>query len=88
MIQTLQGPQPKPQTLSPQTSFLIQLPSRDTSQVWMAAEVHWLLWAYLLEFRQLPVRPAVWVASCLFLLAHINVLREVRRGKGPKAHAA
>eukprot|EP00439_Symbiodinium_sp_Y106_P023391 s448_g2.t2 len=44
--------------------------------VWMAAEVHWLLWAYLLEFRQLPVRPAVWVASCLFLVAHINVLRE------------
>ncbi|OLQ15257.1 GPI mannosyltransferase 1 [Symbiodinium microadriaticum] len=56
--------------------------------VWMAAEVHWLLWAYLLEFRQLPVRPAVWVASCLFLLAHINVLCEVRRGTGPKAHAA
>ena len=64
-----------------------QLPSLD-SQVWMAAEVHWLLWAYLLEFRQLPVRPAVWVASCLFLLAHINVLCEVRRGTGPKAHAA
>ncbi|CAJ1342950.1 unnamed protein product [Effrenium voratum] len=42
--------------------------------LWMAAEIHWLLWAYLLEFRQLPVRPGVWLASCGFLAAQLHLL--------------
>ncbi|CAK0814791.1 unnamed protein product [Prorocentrum cordatum] len=46
--------------------------------LWAAAEVHWLLWAYLLEFRGFPVRPAVWGASCLLLAAHLRVLAALR----------
>lgn len=56
--------------------------------VWAAAEVHWLLWAYLLEFREWPVRPGVWGASCLFLGAHMLVLRELRRSATDRRPAA
>eukprot|EP00434_Breviolum_minutum_P044175 symbB.v1.2.039424.t1/scaffold6555.1/size17125/2 len=31
--------------------------------IWMVAEVHWLLWAYFLEFKGLPLRPVVWIAA-------------------------
>eukprot|EP00929_Paragymnodinium_shiwhaense_P010067 TRINITY_DN11454_c0_g1_i2.p1 TRINITY_DN11454_c0_g1~~TRINITY_DN11454_c0_g1_i2.p1 ORF type:complete len:392 (-),score=31.52 TRINITY_DN11454_c0_g1_i2:349-1524(-) len=47
--------------------------------VWALAEVHWLLWAYLLEFRKLPVAPVVWLASCVFFAAHLNVARTFLR---------
>lgn len=49
--------------------------------LWAVAEVHWLLWAYLLEFRGWPVRPGVWGASCIFLLAHMNIMVELRRSR-------
>lgn len=29
---------------------------------WVAMQVHWLLWAYLLEFKGFPLRPVVWMA--------------------------
>lgn len=47
--------------------------------LWVLAEVHWLLWAYFLEFRQWPVRPVVWCGSCIFLWAHLNLLLEIWR---------
>ncbi|CAE7458038.1 PIGM [Symbiodinium pilosum] len=56
--------------------------------VWMLAEVHWLLWAYLLEFRKLPVRPVVWMASLIFFAAHLHILREVWRSSQVKVHAS
>mmetsp|Transcript_8911 Transcript_8911/g.23137 ORF Transcript_8911/g.23137 Transcript_8911/m.23137 type:complete len:416 (-) Transcript_8911:28-1275(-) len=46
--------------------------------IWAAAEVHWLLWAYLLEFRRLPVRPMVWFASCIFFGAHLALIWELQ----------
>jgi len=46
---------------------------------WVGAEIHWLLWAYLLEFRKWPVRPVVWAGSCIFLAAHLHVLVQVRQ---------
>lgn len=41
---------------------------------WAAAEVHWLAWAYLLEFRHFPVAHIVWIASCIFFAAEVNLL--------------
>merc|ERR1711937_677841 len=40
--------------------------------LWALAEVHWLCWAYFLEFRQWPVALGVWGASLAFLMAEIN----------------
>ncbi|CAG9463983.1 unnamed protein product [Pedinophyceae sp. YPF-701] len=38
---------------------------------WAAAQLHWLLWAYVLEFRGVEaVRPVVWIGSLLLLCAH------------------
>jgi len=54
--------------------------------LWAVGEVHWLLWAYLLEFRRWPVRPGVWGASCAFLAAHLWLLSEIRHSA--RLHAA
>lgn len=43
----------------------LSLSLRRSLLLWMLAEVHWLLWAYLLEFKGLPLRPAVWMARKL-----------------------
>jgi len=42
--------------------------------IWILCQLHWLFWAYLLEFRQLPVVYAVWAASWIFLAANIYLL--------------
>lgn len=40
---------------------------------------HWLLWAYLLEFRGAGVHLAVWGASLAFLAAHVWLVCELVR---------
>ncbi|XP_065863637.1 GPI mannosyltransferase 1 [Euphorbia lathyris] len=40
--------------------------------MWMGAQIHWLFWAYLLEFKGKNVFLQVWVASITFLV--INTL--------------
>jgi len=47
--------------------------------LWVVAEVHWLLWAYLLEFRRLEVAAFVWLASCAFLAAEGRLLSVLLR---------
>lgn len=42
--------------------------------VWMASQVHWLMWAYLLEFKGQNVFLQLWVASLMFLAANTWVL--------------
>jgi GPI mannosyltransferase 1 subunit M len=42
--------------------------------VWMAAQVHWLMWAYLLEFEGRQVFLGVWAASMVFLCANTWLL--------------
>eukprot|EP00890_Picochlorum_soloecismus_P005392 jgi/Picsp_1/5854/NSC_03213-R1_gpi mannosyltransferase 1 len=42
--------------------------------IWSLGLGHWLAWAYLLEFQGHAVYFAVWLASILFLLAHVNLL--------------
>lgn len=37
---------------------------------WVAAQLHWLAWAYALEFRGAPVHLALWGASVAFLAAN------------------
>ncbi|TXG73612.1 hypothetical protein EZV62_002191 [Acer yangbiense] len=42
--------------------------------VWMGAQSHWLMWAYLLEFKGRNVFVQLWLASILFLAANTFVL--------------
>uniref|UniRef100_A0A061S429 GPI mannosyltransferase 1 n=2 Tax=Tetraselmis sp. GSL018 TaxID=582737 RepID=A0A061S429_9CHLO len=46
---------------------------------WLAAQLHWLGWAYLLEFQGMPVYAAVWFASCVFLGANAWLIVELMR---------
>jgi phosphatidylinositol glycan class M len=49
---------------------------------WVLCQLHWLFWAYLLEFQGLAVHLFVWFASILFLGANtfliVQLLRAVR----------
>ncbi|KAI3875807.1 hypothetical protein MKX03_023730 [Papaver bracteatum] len=47
--------------------------------VWMCAQVHWLMWGYLLEFKGKNVFIQLWLASILFLAANTWVLVMVIR---------
>ncbi|CAA6668567.1 unnamed protein product [Spirodela intermedia] len=42
--------------------------------VWMGSQLHWLMWAYLLEFKGKNVFIQLWAASIIFLLANAYVL--------------
>ncbi|XP_024403384.1 GPI mannosyltransferase 1 [Physcomitrium patens] len=42
--------------------------------VWTAAQVHWLGWAYLLEFRGYNVFFQLWTASLIFFAATVGIL--------------
>lgn len=42
--------------------------------IWMGSQVHWLLWAYLLEFKGWNVFLQLWLASIVFLVANTSVL--------------
>lgn len=42
--------------------------------VWVAAQIHWLSWAYLLEFKGINVFVQLWLASIIFLVANTYVL--------------
>ncbi|KAK9092492.1 hypothetical protein Syun_027403 [Stephania yunnanensis] len=45
--------------------------------VWMGAQIHWLMWGYLLEFKGKNVFIPLWVASLLFLAANTWVLVKI-----------
>lgn len=57
------------------------------STAWAVAQLQWLGWAYLLEFRRRPVRPAVFAASSAFLAAHLWLALELWRCVRPAAAA-
>lgn len=42
--------------------------------LWVAAQIHWLSWAYLLEFKGINVYVQLWLASIVFLVANTCVL--------------
>lgn len=42
--------------------------------VWMVAQLHWLFWGYLLEFKGKNVFIQLWLASIAFLAANTYVL--------------
>lgn len=47
--------------------------------LWMAAQIHWLMWGYLLEFKGKNVFLQLWMASLLFLAANTFVLIKIIR---------
>ncbi|KAK1303987.1 GPI mannosyltransferase 1 [Acorus calamus] len=47
--------------------------------LWMGAQIHWLMWGYLLEFKGLNVFIPLWFASILFLFSNTWVLIKVIR---------
>lgn len=42
--------------------------------LWTAAQLHWLIWAYALEFRGYTVFFQLWLASLMFFIANVLVL--------------
>ena len=50
---------------------------------WVIAQLHWLLWGYLLEFQGLPVYLSLWFASLLFLGANTWVMVELMHSFRP-----
>ncbi|MED6123697.1 hypothetical protein PIB30_051614 [Stylosanthes scabra] len=46
---------------------------------WIGAQIHWLMWGYLLEFKGKNVFFELWVASLVFHAANVNVLTMVIR---------
>ncbi|MCO5553243.1 hypothetical protein L7F22_006764 [Adiantum nelumboides] len=42
--------------------------------LWTAAQLHWLLWAYALEFEGYNVFFQLWLASLIFFAANVSVL--------------
>lgn len=42
--------------------------------LWVGAQFHWLMWAYLLEFKGKNVFLQLWMASIFFLAANTCVL--------------
>lgn len=42
--------------------------------LWMGAQMHWLMWGYLLEFKGKNVFLQLWIASLLFLGANTAIL--------------
>lgn len=42
--------------------------------LWLAAQAHWLAWAYRLEFLGEPVFMQLWIASLLFLACHLALV--------------
>ncbi|XP_018849387.2 GPI mannosyltransferase 1 isoform X3 [Juglans regia] len=42
--------------------------------VWMGAQIHWLMWGYMLEFKGKNVFLQLWMASLVFLAANTLVL--------------
>ena len=47
--------------------------------VWAAAQLHWLAWAYSLEFRGAAVHLGVWAASLMFLAANVVLIVQLLR---------
>jgi len=46
---------------------------------WAAAQLHWLGWAYLLEFEGRSVYLGVWAAGIVFLVANVAVIVQLLR---------
>ncbi|MEW5320136.1 MAG: hypothetical protein WDW38_011233 [Sanguina aurantia] len=44
---------------------------------WASAQVHWLVWAYALEFQGIPVYLLLWAASILFLVANTMLVQQI-----------
>lgn len=47
--------------------------------VWMGSQLHWLMWAYLLEFKGRNVFLQLWVAGLMFLAANTFVMLMVMK---------
>ncbi|KAE9446245.1 hypothetical protein C3L33_21856, partial [Rhododendron williamsianum] len=45
--------------------------------IWMGAQIHWLIWGYLLEFKGKNVFLQLWAASLIFLAANTFVLIKI-----------
>lgn len=55
---------------------------------WAAAEAHWLLWAYRLEFEGRAVFRALFAAALLLLAVHVGLVLRVLAAAAPAASAS
>lgn len=59
-----------------------QGPLLAASGCWLAAQLHWLAWAYALEFRGKEVYLQLWAASVAFFGANVALLCVLLRASG------
>lgn len=52
----------------------LQGPISMAAALWVVAQLHWLGWAYLLEFQGMSVFLGVWLAGLLFLAANTALI--------------
>jgi len=51
--------------------------------LWVLAQVHWLAWAYLLEFQGRSVHLEVWCASIVMFAANIYLMCQMIKHSKP-----
>ncbi|KAL3697510.1 hypothetical protein R1sor_011586 [Riccia sorocarpa] len=61
----------------PFTSLKLRWRGAALISVWTAAQIHWLGWAYLLEFKGKNTFLPLWIASLVFFAANLLVLETV-----------
>eukprot|EP00897_Mesotaenium_endlicherianum_P002711 jgi/Mesen1/2468/ME000158S01658 len=63
----------------PSTTIRFQWRGCALSTLWVAAQLHWLFWGYLLEFEGRNVLLPLWMASIVFFAANVFVLGQLIR---------
>ena len=51
-----------------------------SSDTWPVALANWLFWAYLLEFRGLPVHLFIWIGGIVWFSVNVAVLHALAQG--------
>ena len=55
-------------------SSCLQGPISIVTALWVVAQLHWLSWAYLLEFQGMSVFLGIWLAGLFFLAANTALI--------------
>jgi len=68
-------------TLLPVAKFgqLTQRKALSLAMKWTASCGNWLFWAWLLEFKKLPVSPIVWLSSVLFFVVNLHLVSQTSK---------
>lgn len=60
--------------IQPYTTLKFRWKGAVITTIWTGAQLHWLGWAYMLEFKGKNVFLPLWIASLVFFAANVLVL--------------